>query len=316
MDFRFLCDLKEINIPSSSLFPSDSGHELVSVEFIHEPDCVVKPADGLASSIQTKPEDGKTILTIPPKAAYDASRWRVGPPNGTRIDVTVLVERVWWAISGESNEPSEWGDKVFTLSREDFFPTSDKTLWLRFPKRRWTDRVLVGFDRSKARDYPVKVAEETVAIPLRNFESSQEVGDRTQQHRFKVWIERREGVIAVIPALHYWVGVGRSKAAKAEAVLREGHRGISVKGEPIEGYFQRTQPEDKRYLLRLLRLKGLQTAFSQLEGDVTVERGTPCGRRQAKAVAHALVQALAKRNPELKPLLQHKGFWRNSKKRG
>ena len=85
------------------------------------------------------------------------------------------MERLWWGIGEEGNAPSEWEDQPFTLPRDDSTATSKKALWLRLPTRRWVDKVLVGFEGSKARFYPVMVADKTVPIPLRDFGDSQEV---------------------------------------------------------------------------------------------------------------------------------------------
>jgi hypothetical protein len=174
LDFRFLCALKEIKVCQLSPLPPEDGHSLVCVEFLHEPGCSVQPV-GCPASIQIERQGGKTILTIPPDPTYDETRWLVGPEGGPQVEVTILVERLWWAIEEEHNAPSEWKDQPLTLPRDDFAATSKKALWLRLPRRRWVDKVLVGFEEPKARSYPVKVADKTVAIPLRDFGDFQEV---------------------------------------------------------------------------------------------------------------------------------------------
>ena len=206
LDFRFICALKEIGILQPSPLPPEDGHGLVCVMFLHEPGCAVQPADGL-TNIQIERQDDKTILTIPPDPTYDETRWLVGHEGGSQVEVTILVERLWWGIGEERNAPSEWEDQPFTLSRDDFAATSKRALWLRLPRRRWVDKVLVGFEQPKARPYDVKVTEKTIAVPFREFGDSKEVGDRTQEHSLKVWIKREnghdegvvEGVVAIIP---------------------------------------------------------------------------------------------------------------------
>ena len=207
LDFRFTCALKEIRILQPSPLPPEGGHGLVCVMFLHEPGCAVQPADGLAN-IQIERQDDKTILTIPPDPTYDETPWLVSPEGASQVEVTILVERLWWGIGEERNAPSEWKDRPLTLPRDDFAATSKKALWLRLPRRRWVDKILVGFEQPKARPYDVKVTEKTIAFPLREFGDSKEVSDRTQDHSLKVWIERDdghnegvvEGVLAIIPA--------------------------------------------------------------------------------------------------------------------
>ena len=204
LDFRFICALKEIRILQPFPLPSEDGHRPVCVEFLHEPGCAVQPADGLAWSIEIECEDDKTILSIPPDPTYDETRWLVGHKGGPQVEVTVQVERLWWAVGEEHNAPSEWEDQLLTLPCNNFAATSAKALWLRLPRRRWADVVSVGFERSKARQFNMKVTEKMLTIPLREFGDSTEVGDREQEHFLKVWIDRAnglvEGVIAIIPA--------------------------------------------------------------------------------------------------------------------
>lgn len=204
LDFRFICALKEIRILQPFPLPSEDGHRPVCVEFLHEPGCAVLPADGLACSIEIEREDDKTILSIPPDPTCDETRWLAGHKGGSQVEVTVLVERLWWAVGEEHNAPSEWEDQLLTLPRNNFAATSVKALWLRLPRRRWVDVVSVGFERFKARQFSMKATERMLTIPLREFGDSTEVGDREQEHFLKVWIERAdglvEGVIAIIPA--------------------------------------------------------------------------------------------------------------------
>ena len=166
LDFRFLATLREIRIPPSSPIPSEGGHMPVKVELIHEPNCVLKAADKVAPGIQAKQEDNKSILTIPPNPACDRTYWRVGPHDGPLVEVVVLVERLWWAVGQEDNTPSDWEDKPLSLLREDFIATSKKALWLRLPRRRWVDRVIMGFEPTKGRTYVVRVEESMIARVL------------------------------------------------------------------------------------------------------------------------------------------------------
>ncbi|GFP27670.1 hypothetical protein HKBW3S43_00320 [Candidatus Hakubella thermalkaliphila] len=323
LDFRFLCALREIRILQPSPLPSEDGHKPVCAEFLHEPGCAVEPADGLACSVQIECEDDKTILTIPPDPVCDETRWLVGPEGGPHVEVTILVERLWWAVGEEDNAPSEWEDQLLTLPCDEFVATSKKALWLRLPRRRWADEVLVGFEKSKASSYAIKVTERTIALPLRNFSDSQEVEDRMQKHPFKVWIKRDdkliEGVSAVIPLspsavqvvsppTPNWVGFGRKKTAIAKAVLQDGCGGIKVNGRPIWDYFKVAPPKAKRFLRRLLELNQVSEALSRMEVLITVRGSNPTAARQARAAAHALARALMSYDSKLKPSLKQAGF--------
>lgn len=204
VDFRFHFILKDIRVHQSSSLPSSNGHESVHVEFLYDPDCVVSPADDLERSIQIISVNNKTILTIPPVPIYDKTFWLVGHKDGPKVEVAILVERLWWTVGEENIMPTEWGDKLVILRCDEFAAASKKALWLRIPRRRWIDRIHVGFEQSKARPYSVKVMEKTVVIPFREFCDTQEVEDSTQEHHLKVWIKGDNGlgecIIGVIPA--------------------------------------------------------------------------------------------------------------------
>jgi small subunit ribosomal protein S9 len=327
LDFRFICALGEIKVPQLPPLPAGNGHGPVLVEFLHEPGCAVQPADGLAK-IQVERQDEKTTLIIPPDPICDETRWLVGPQGGPQVEVTILVERLWWGIGEEHNAPSEWKDQPLTLSREDFAATSKKALWLRLPRRRWVDKVLVGFEQPKARPYKVKVTDKAIAVPLREFSDSKEVEDRTQERSLKAWIERQgrfmEGVVAVIPssqlvvapvpvqvaspATPHWVGFGRKKTAVAKAVLQNGPGEIKINGQPIDRYFGGAPLKAKRFLQRLLELDQIRAALSPMEALITVRGSSPTTTRQAKAVAHALARALMSYDPKLIPSLKQAGF--------
>lgn len=174
LDFRFISSLKRIKLLELCPLPSEDGHKSVYVEFLHEPDFILQPAEDYRH-IQIERECERTVLIICPDPAWDETRWLVSLKDGPQVEVTLLVERLWWAIGEEGVQPDQWMDKPVALSREDFAATSLKTLYLRFPKRRWMDGVLVGFEKHKARKFPVKVSERIVVIPLRDFGDAQEL---------------------------------------------------------------------------------------------------------------------------------------------
>lgn len=175
LDFRFLSGLKNINLHQPSYFPSNAGHIPVQAAFLHESDCTVRPADELPANMQIHSESERTIVIFPNDPACDESDWLVGSQDGPEIKITLLVERIWWAVAEESNPPIEWSDIVLGLAREDIVATSEKALWLRFPKQRWIDKISVGFSQGDLRSYSVKVTEKTIAIPLRDFCDAQEL---------------------------------------------------------------------------------------------------------------------------------------------
>jgi small subunit ribosomal protein S9 len=311
LDFRFVSALREIKILQPSPFPSEGEHEPVDVEFIHESDCAIQPANDLARSIQVESKNNKTILTIPPEPVYDETRWRVGSEGKPQVQISILVERLWWAVGQEGTLPREWKDELLSLTCDDFVPTSKKALWLRLPLRRWTDRVLVGFEQSRARPCDVKVTEKEISIPLRDFGDCQEMRDRDRDQFLNIWIERDselvQGIVAIIPASKgpiLCIERGKKEKAIATAVLRKGTGAITVNGRPLEGYFERAPLKAKQFLWRLLELPHVREALSQMEVSIEVTGSNPSTVQQVKASAHALARALMKYDSRLRPLLR------------
>ena len=326
MDFRFVSVLKEIKVLQPSPLPSEDGHKPVRVELAHEADCAVQPVSKV-TNIQVERQDDKTVLIVPPDPACDESQWLVGPERGPWVEVTLNVERIWWGVGEKNNPPSDWQDRPVILAREDLRATSSKALWLRLPKPRWVNRVLVGFERSKARPYNVRVTEKAVAIPLREYNDCAEVGDKTREYNLRLWIQRNhqdmEGTVIVLPASpviiappaqavsplnQSWVGLGKKKAAIAKAVIQHGAGEIKVNGRHVDDYFRQAPRKAKRFLERLLDLQEVREVLSHMEVNVTVEGSSPAAMRQAKAVAHAIARALMDYDPRLTPLLRQAGF--------
>ena len=315
LDFRLVIALKEIKIFQPSLFPSETQRGPVYVEFIHESDCAIQPADDLARSIQVEGKGNKTRLTIPPSPTYDETGWRVGSKGTPQMHIAILVERLWWAVGQEGTLPLEWEDQLLFLTCDDFAATSKKALWLRLPRRRWTDRVIAGFEQSRARPYATKVTGREISIPLRDFGDCQEIRERDRDHFLNIWIERDseliEGIVAIIPASQrpiLCVERGRKKAAIATVALREGAGAVKVNGQPVADYFKKAPLRARRLLWRLLELPYVSQALSQMEVSIEVTGSNPGTIQQVKASAHALARALMKYDPQLKPLLKQEGF--------
>jgi hypothetical protein len=187
LDFRFAAGLRGIVQPRNP-FPSAAGHGVATVEFQHDADWCITRSSMSHEGVKVEIEGEKTILTIPPVAECDLTGWSLGPCGGPNVDVTTLVERIWWAVSSIKEPPLQWQDACLSFLPDDFAATSEKAVWLRFPKPRWTDQVFVGFQKTKRREYALKVQESTIAVPLRDFSDSQELADGTRDYSLRVWV--------------------------------------------------------------------------------------------------------------------------------
>lgn len=188
-DFRFLCALKDIRVSQQSPLPAPDGHKPCRVEFSHEPGCIVQPVDKHDWDIHVQPDEGQTVVVIPPDPTCDRTRWRVSSNGTPSVEVTIQVERVWWALGEEKTKPSEWGAQPFTLSRGDFRATSNKAVWICLPREHWTKAVRVGFAQQRSQRFPVRASERTVCIPLRGFGDASELST-VGETALKLWLDQ------------------------------------------------------------------------------------------------------------------------------
>ena len=191
LDFRFAAGLRGITIQKSNVVPSLTGHEETTVEFQHDANWYVTRSCASPGEVNIERADEKTILTIPPMQDSDRTQWLLGLRGGPQIDVSILVERIWWATSEENIPPGQWTDKQLIVTREELRATSSIALWLHLPKQRWSHSVLVGFSRATAKPYPVLVTENTVAISLRNFGDAPEM-DTIGEFSLRLWVTHDE----------------------------------------------------------------------------------------------------------------------------
>lgn len=318
MDFRFLIAFKDICMERSDCLPGPNGYDNVTVQFLHQADCGFEPNDKGIEALEIRQENGQTIVTVPPRPEYDKTLWCVRS-DGVEVEVTVLVERIWWAIGVMGMSPTNWVDKPIILSREDFTATSDKALFVRLPRPRWVRKIEVGFDRAKRRPYQVEVEKKEIAIPLRDFCDTREIENRQEESRIMIWVQAEgpkldEAVIAKVPAEQaipiqkQWVACGRKKTAVAYAVLRQGSGEFIVNDEPVWLYFKGAPKKARRFLRWLLELRDVKPLIEEIGIDAKVVGSQPRTNRQIKAVTHAVARALVCYDPRLKRLLREKGF--------
>lgn len=200
LDFRFCTGLRQLRTETCQPFPSAAGHEVVTVELAHESEWHVAASFAGQDGVAVERKSDRTILKIPPQPDCDLTRWKFGIHGGPQVEIVLLIERVWWAVGDVGSPPPRWRDTCLVLSVDDFAATSERAIWLRLPKPRWTDRVRAGFHPEKRRPYPLRVTEHMVAIPLRDFSDAPVLVDRARDCALKVWVNESEATLATVPA--------------------------------------------------------------------------------------------------------------------
>lgn len=199
LDFRFANGLEDIRIPPHSPLPGDNGHAPVRVDFLHTPDCRVEMGESYRNNLTVDYHGNRTSIEIIPDPDWDTTHWRLGFDDESKVDVTVLVERVWWAIDTVADREPEWSDRPLRIPADYLSATSRRSLKIRFPRRRWTRKAYVGFQQSTARAYYVEVTQHEVNIPLNHFEGSSALDGLTQDIPLKLWVEDfKEQVVGTI----------------------------------------------------------------------------------------------------------------------
>ena len=200
LDFRFVSAISGIKIHRNSVLPARSGHQIVTVEIEHKLNFRISPTSPPNNSLQIKQGVNSTTIVIPPNPEADESGWFLGTDNGQCVRATFLAERIWWSITDEDKEPTEWHDKPIALRREDFKPTSHKALWIQLPTSGWTERIHVDFSLSQPRRFPIKLNQRVVKILLDNFYDSRALFDKDVAHDLFIQVQKDNQNLSAIVA--------------------------------------------------------------------------------------------------------------------
>lgn len=231
LDFRFVSALTEISMPPTQPLPSENGHQPVIVKFHHTTDCTVGLTGHPASALVVEHGPTITTVTIPPDPAFDQTYWEVQCLPRVRVEVQLLVERIWWSRGEEHSraEQTKKFDRPIAIERAAFSPSSNAVLNIWFPKPRWLDEVLVGFRQENRRCFSVKVNQRYVAIPLRDFGDAVEIQDRTQNATLKFWLVRdgiAEGGIVISEVLSEFIAPGTTASEPVSGPGKSGSEQI------------------------------------------------------------------------------------------
>ncbi len=144
LDFRFVAGLEAIEVEAASAVPGPEGHPPALIHVRHQQQCSVRSQAIDSPTVRSLPRGCHMVVPADPR--HDETRWLVGPIDGPHVEVTVLVERVWWAHVREGAETSEsqWNDRPLSLSRDDFKATSVAAITLRLPRPGWAVEGVVG----------------------------------------------------------------------------------------------------------------------------------------------------------------------------
>lgn len=247
VDFRFVADLEAITVDSPSPFPGPSGHPPARVCFRHQPGCSVSSRS--MSHLRIEPSSDETVAIVPPDPELDETQWMIAPARGRPVEVTVLIERVWWArTNGNGADARAWADQPLELSRDGFKATASTTVILRLPRAGWAEEVQVGFQASRSRPIHLSPSERECTIPLRELGGAHEIEEEGTAS-LKAWLTRSasdecsEVVIGSLPA--------QSSAAVEHSIFLRSFSGLAARS--VMSVLSRIRPACRSPLRRLIR---------------------------------------------------------------
>ncbi len=197
MDFRFLMTLDNIRVESSGFLPGPDGYDDSTIRFLHQASCRIELVDNdIRDNLQIQREAGQTLVTVPPYADCDKSHW-ILRDGDAEVEVTVLVERIWWTYGNVKITPTVWNDKLIDLSRKYFTATSELALWVKLPRFRFLRKINVGFDRVRSRSFQIEVGKKELVVPFRDFCDSDEIQNPRQDCILQIFMEFQDKTYSV-----------------------------------------------------------------------------------------------------------------------
>lgn len=191
LDFRYIQGLKKINISNHSIIPLRDGHRAVDIRFCHDESCVITIDKGKNEKILVKKDQQGTVAIIPPDPAWDMTDWEIKDGNGKRVNLELLVERIWWNLANEEDilVSNDWSDKPIDIPKDYFLPTSHHTISLQLPKIGLIKKVFVGIDEHNKKEYRVNPTQRSIRIPLREFCDDVTISKSNSREKLSVWID-------------------------------------------------------------------------------------------------------------------------------
>jgi len=245
MDFRFLMTLDNIRVERSGFLPGPDGYDDSTICFLHQASCRIKPVDnGITNNLQIQRESVQTLVTVPPYPDCDKSHFILSDSDA-EVEITVLLERIWWTYDNVKITPTAWKDKLIDLSRKYFTATSELALWVKLPRFRFLRKINVGFDRVRSRSFQIEVGKKELVVPFRDFCDSDEIQNPRQDCILQIFMEFQDETCSV-PLLRISTSF---RCKKCEFVTTSDQEALSHITEHLSDIIPHLRYEDlwKRY---------------------------------------------------------------------
>ncbi len=157
-DFRYCADLLEIRVNKElysldmQLVPSCEGHLPAMLQFVGVDGVSIAPKQKSDNSCVTVGKEG-VIEVMPSCPESDKTLWTVSSESGL-VNIEINLPRLWWKLESP-DDPSEWRDKPFVMTREEFRTHAEKGAKIQLSLPSSAKTVLVGFNDALDRTFKV-----------------------------------------------------------------------------------------------------------------------------------------------------------------
>ena len=158
---------------------------------MHNEECTVSILKDETKKIRIDLRKDGTEAIIPAQPAWDLTYWEIKDKSQKKIEIEILVERVWWSLSDERHfsRSNDWSDTFLNLGKDYFKATSPYFVSIWLPKPNWINRFSVGFKKKLSKSIKVNVSQREAKIYLREFCDADEIVNKVEKKNFKLWIE-------------------------------------------------------------------------------------------------------------------------------
>ena len=160
LDFKFIRGLCAIDIRGVHLLSGPNGHGTAKIIF--QGDCEIVPKE-LCQGV----EFSEGVATIVPRPDNDQTQWEIRD-GSAKVEVDILLERIWWARGLEKESPTEWTSCPLRLTSKDVSLSAKDGLLIKLPREGFATNVYIGFPGAM-NPYPVTARKDIVFAPLKEF---------------------------------------------------------------------------------------------------------------------------------------------------
>ncbi len=191
MDFRYVEGLKRVKVFEPPAFPGPDGHQPGYVKFYHNQKCTIDLVKNYGNWHDIIVHNNEfTVATIPPDPSYDQTEWDICDQSGRKIRIKIEMQRVWWTLATQPGELEriKASDKLLELSSAMMAGDSNAGICAWVPKKCRGKKISVGFSPTHQKVLLCNGIDQSIFIPLHEFEDVQHIHNQKESSVLKLWL--------------------------------------------------------------------------------------------------------------------------------